>query len=35
MWLRSEEVDGVDIAIGLAAVGDLFDVWSKSGETAE
>lgn len=35
MWLRSEEVDSVDIAISLAAVGDLFDVWSKSGEAAE
>ena len=35
VWLRGEEVDSVDIAISLAAVGDLFDVWSKSGEAAE
>lgn len=27
---RGEEVDGVDIAVGGAAVRDLFNVWSKS-----
>lgn len=31
VWLRGEEIESLDIAVGLAAVGDLFDVWSKSG----
>lgn len=31
VWLRGEEVEGLDIAVGGAAVGDLLDVWSKSG----
>ena len=30
MRLGSEEVDGVDITIGGAAVSDLLNVWSKS-----
>lgn len=34
MWLRSEEVEGVDIAVGGSSVGDLFDVWRKSGPAA-
>ncbi len=31
VWLRGEEVEGVDIAVVGSAVEDLFDVWSKSG----
>lgn len=29
--LRTEQVDGVDIFVGGAAIGDLLNVWSKSG----
>ncbi len=28
----SEKIEGVDIAVSWSAVGDLFDVWSKSGK---
>ena len=34
VWLRSEKVYGIDIAVSLAAIGDLLNVWSKSGEAA-
>ena len=31
MRLRREEIESLDIAIAGSSIGDLFDVWSKSG----
>jgi len=31
VWLRGEEVDGIDVMVRGAAVGDLLNVWSESG----
>lgn len=33
VWLRREQVEGLDIVVGRSSIGDLLDVWSKSGET--
>ena len=35
MWLRREEVYGVDIAVRWSAVGDDFDIWTMSEKTIE
>jgi len=35
VWLRAQEVESLDIAVGGASISDLLDVWSKSGRCDE